>query len=496
MLKALVTIGLFQFMTMLVLLVRTKALALLLGPELVGAMGVIDKSIAVIVQTTSLSLPFAALRFLPERWSSSPGEYRALFERMRNLLLALTVLAMAGALGFTVLRPTLWGAGLLSYRGALLAAILTIPVLGLMPFVQSALAGRFEQSRSMRVGLVNAILLAVASAAVWWKGLAGYYAVYAVLGLVLVLVVLRRATRDARGVPLPRIPQPRLALGLPKPIWRFSAALFTLAFAAPYAALFVQYRVFRDHGADAAGWMQAALGIAISVRTILGTAHGVLLTPNVNRGGTIAERMAWANRFQAIFCLLAGLAVPLLLLFPQTAVRLLYSASFLPAASVLAVFVGAEMVTLLAGTYQSLVVAQDRMGVQVALGLGAQLLVMGVAAWLIEPLGLLGAGLAALASSAFLLAATLAFLRRAYGLTMPAWVALRCAWLLAGVAMAGLAGGRLDTSWWALLLRAAVYLLVIVGFALLLSREEQARARQTLARWRRTLSRRLAPTNP
>ena len=230
--------------------------------------------------------------------------------------------------------------------------------------------------------------------------------------------------------------------------------------------------------------MQAAFGIAVSVRTVLGTAHAVF-TPNVNRGGSIEERMTWANNFQSIFCLLAGIAVPPLLLFPDIAVRLLYSASFLPAAAVLAVFVGGEITTLIAGTYQSLTVAQDRMGVHVLITLGAQLLILGVAAALIQPLGLLGAGLAGLAGSVFLLGTTVMFLRRTYGLRIPGRVAIRCAWLILALMGSGTIGVFLHATFWpAVLTKAAAYLVVVVGFALLLSEEERTRLRHILAQWR------------
>jgi O-antigen/teichoic acid export membrane protein len=75
MIKVLFTIGAIQVLQMTVLLARTKGLALLLGPEQVGLLAVIDKLVAVFVQTASLSLPFAALRFLPSLWISNPPEF-------------------------------------------------------------------------------------------------------------------------------------------------------------------------------------------------------------------------------------------------------------------------------------------------------------------------------------------------------------------------------------------------------------------------------------
>jgi len=345
MLRAFLTIGALQVVTMLVMLVRTKTLAVVLGPEYVGAMAVIDKLLAVIVQTVSLSMPFAALRFLPSSWLAGPAEFRSLFVRMRNVLLGLVLAAAAGALLMTSWQPAIWGDELLPYHDALKIGILSLPALALVPFLQNAVAGRLEQNRSMRIVLFNALALTAATAGILWNGLAGYYGAYAVLGTVLVAVFNRRALRGTAKTNTSRVTP--AAFGLPKAIWRFSGALLILTFVAPYAALFVHYRLLRDHGAEAAGWMQAAIGISLSVRAVMGTAHSVFLTPNVNRGGPPIDRMQWANRFQLLFCLLAGLAVPPLLLFPTIAVRMLYSDAFAPGAMFVMLFVLTEVLTLI-----------------------------------------------------------------------------------------------------------------------------------------------------
>ena len=268
----------------------------------------------------------------------------------------------------------------------------------------------------MIVGFLNAVVLAAAAAGVFLRGLVGYYAVYALLGLALVAIVTRQAIRGADRARAAAPLAERAVLGLPAKIWRLSGALLILTFLTPYAALFVHYRLLSDHGARTAGWMQAAIGIGLSVRAVLGTAHGVFLTPNVNRGGSPADRMQWANNFQMIFCLLAGLAVPPLLLFPGLAVRLLYSPAFTPGATFVMVFVLMEIMTLLSGTHQALVVALDRMKFHVATNLVAQLLVVIAASRLVGPLGILGAGLAALVAPVFLFIVTMTFLHASYDL--------------------------------------------------------------------------------
>ena len=484
MLRALLTIGAAQVATMLVMLARTKTLAVLLGPELVGVMAVIDKLLAVIAQTTSLSLPYAAVRFLPERWRAGPAQFRDLFARMRNVLLLLIAAATAGALLVTQVAPAVWGEALLPYREALLIAILGLPVVGLIPFLQNAVAGRMEQYRSMLVSFLHAIVLTAAVAGVWWAGLAGYYAVYAVLGVILVIGVTRIVTRgpgDAAQAPA----QPAFPLALPGEVWSFSGALLILTFLAPYAALFVHYRLLSGHGAEAAGWMQAAVGISLSVRAVLGSAHSVYLTPNVNRGGSPEERMQWANGFETTLCLIAGLVLPPLLLFPDLFVHLLYSSAFLPGAAFVMLFVLVEVVGLLSGTYQALVVAFGHMRHHVAHNLVAQLLVVATAFQLVEPFGILGAGLASLIAPVFMLFATMWFLHRRYGLRMPATLVARSAWLLVSLVAAGLLGAwSMELSWGSIGAKAGIYAVIAGGFALLLTDHERSRIRAAWQGWR------------
>lgn len=218
MLKVFLTIGLLQVLTMLVQLVRTKVLALLLGPQALGIMAVVDKLLAVIVQTVSLSMPFSALRFLPSLWTRDPNALHERYVRMRNVVLVAIGSAVLVSLVVTMLRPVTWGAQLLPYRGVVLAALAGLPVLALVPLLQNVVAGRLEQNRAMLVALGNAAVMAAAAAGILWNGLAGYYLLYAALGLVLVAGVQRMIRR---GVTVVRR-GPRFPLGLPPLMWKFS----------------------------------------------------------------------------------------------------------------------------------------------------------------------------------------------------------------------------------------------------------------------------------
>ena len=490
MLKVFVTIGLLQVLTMLVQLVRTKTLALLLGPQALGVMAVIDKLLAVIVQTVSLSLPFAALRFLPAVWTKDRAAFHDRYVRMRNLLLLMAFLALVVSLAVTLLRPATWGAQLLSYRTVVLCAIAGLPVLALVPLLQNVVAGRLEQNRAMLVSLGNALVMAAAAAGILWRGLSGYYLCYAALGLGLV-VVAQGIVR--RGVSLPGAGggarRPRFPLRLPPLMWKFSVALLATTFVTPYAALFVHYRVLSDYGAATAGFMQAAIGLGLAVRGVLGSAHPVFLTPNVNREGAPGDRMAWANAFQATFCFIVAASLPPLLLFPQLVVRVLYSRAFLPGAAFAVVFILSEIVNQLGGTYAAIVLALDELKFHVAQNVVAQLLMIAVAAWLVRPLGILGAGLAVLTGPVCIWFATTIFLRLRYDLRIPRRVLGLTGLVVATLIACGALGAlRPELTPGTVAVKIAAYAVVAGLFLGLLSPDERQRALGMLAAVRARLA--------
>jgi len=192
-----------------------------------------------------------------------------------------------------------------------------------------------------------------------------------------------------------------------------------LTFAAPFAALVVHYSILSDRGPAVAGWMQAAIGISLAVRGVLGAANGVFLTPNVNRGGSPADSMAWANVYGRTIVLLAAALVPPLLLFADVAVQVLYAPTFLPGARFVALFVSVEVLGLFVGVYSSLPIAFDHMRFHLVYSAIGQTLMVVAAVLLIPTMGITGAGLAMLVPFVVTFFAVGGFLYRVYGLTAP-----------------------------------------------------------------------------
>lgn len=485
MFRAFVTIGVLQLITMLLQVVRTKTLAVLLGSEWIGVMGAVDRLLAVIAQTASLSFPFAAVRFLPRLWTTSPVEFRRVFSSMRNVLWIAATVATLGALAVTLLSPHWWGRELVPYRTVVLAATATLPALIVIPFMQNALAGRLLERRAMTVTLTNGVLLAVAAiVGAWWKGLVGFYALYAVFGFVLIFLVARGVNR---GIPEPA-PSAKPAFAVPASIWRFSGVILALAFLTPYAALFVYYRVLSEEGARVAGWMQAAIGLSLIVRVGLGSAHGVFLIPNVNSEMSAHERVSWAYRFQSVLSMIAAVSVPLLVLFPDVFVRLLYSADLAPGARYAGLFVLAEFIWLTAASCQPLILAFDHLGFHVAQNAAVQLVLVAIAAVAIPHFGVVGAGVANLVANATLYVSTLIFLRVRYGERFPRRVGALTAFVIASIAVAAAIGVWQPTvSWQSIAMKLGVYVALVACLIPFLSRDERDQLGQLRARVRTRL---------
>jgi len=456
MIKTFFTLGVIQIAIMAIQLVKTKGMALLLGPDLVGVMAVVDKLVAVAVQTASLSLPFAATVYLPTLWVRDREEFLRLLARMRSVLVVSTFVTGVGGAILTYLRPDVWGVELEPYRSIVILAFLGVPALALSPFVQNVLAGRLQERSALGYTLLYASVVTItAVVGVLGWGLAGYYGMFAPAGLLLVAVALYRIRRSSERAPIP--PPPPTENGdearkrvrelsggpwLPRLVWRFSLLLLALTFIMPFGALFVHYSVLVGRGTEAAGLMAAAFGIALAVKNVLGAANAVFLTPNVNRGGPQEDTLRWANAYGRTLALLAALLVPPLLLWPELPVRLLYSAAFLPGARYVSIFVLAEVIGLLVAVYSSLPIAFDHLGFHVVYSVSGQLLMVLAASWLIPAYGILGAGVAMLAPHIVALFAIASFLRYWRKLPLPMENVLLLCMVVAALVLASFLGIR------------------------------------------------------
>jgi O-antigen/teichoic acid export membrane protein len=217
------------------------------------------------------------------------------------------------------------------------------------------------------------------------------------------------------------------------------------------------------------------------VRTLLGASHAIFLTPNVNRQADSAERMAWANEFQRHIIVIFIAILPPVLLFSDIELAVLYSPRFIAAAPFVALFVSAEVITLLSGTYQALILADNRLRFHVSQNISAQILIVAIAALAIPRFGLAGAGLAVTAAPAFMFGSTIWYLRRQFGVRPTREAAHMCWLALAMLLVCGAIGSLFPgMSAVRLAVKAAACIAVWLFAFAAMPAEDRARVRRSL----------------
>jgi len=394
---------------MLAGLARTKVLAVLLGPAGVGVASVVDQVVSLVAQLGSLSIPFVALKFLSRTRDESEDETRRVYNALVLLLGLASVVSAAIAIAIAILWPSTFGGGLAPYRPALIVALVGVPPFALAPLLRNALAA-LERHRESALAAFFTAVLTVAGAAigVMSGGLVGLYVANAIV-LVITIVGMQWYLGRSVGLRLSSntsASTAAVALRSQPGLMSFAGSMYVLALTSPLAYLFARSMLLSTHGAIEAGLVAAAYGIAVSIRLVLNQANGLYLTPLVNRNTPKGERIAAVAEYLRILVVLVVLSTLACVLFPAQWIVLLYSSKFGGAVPLVAVFVLAEAVLLIAGVFQALLIGFDDIAGFLVCTVAGQLLTIALTRWLVASDGGMGVGIAFLAGNAVILFAT------------------------------------------------------------------------------------------
>ena len=388
------SIGLIQVLTMIFTLGRSKVVAVMLGPAGVGTVGLLDQVVGVVTQICAFSLPAATVKFLSTAHSDGHSVFARLYATFFRLLLALSVLGTACAAAVLWLWPGVLGPELVAHRGLAILALCSIPAMHLSVLVTNALAA----ARRARAAAIYGFLFTAASvifavAGVLLFGLRGYYG-GAIVGMCLLVagggVFLH--SREGVSVRAAHLPRGRSVVSY-RDIASFSAALYVASFTTPVADLVARLAVLRVGGLPAVGLFQAALGLALALRTVVRASFGVFFIPAVNRRTSPHEKFADTVTFIRATVLISGLMALPLVLFPKIWLTLLYSRAFAQVFPYVSVFALAIIVQLCAAAVQMLVAGLDHIGT-FAMSFVLSDAITGSLSWLLVPrIGLYGVGI-------------------------------------------------------------------------------------------------------
>jgi len=475
MLKIIATIGAIQILAIAVTFIRSKTIAVLLGPEGVGIISVVDQIIQLIAQLSAFSLPFAAVKFLSRTHSEGFEAFKRSYGNLLRLLLLLTTTGAAIALAVVFWHPELLGSHLLNYRMLLVIGIVSIPAITLLGFLKNVLAAAQQVKASALMDV--AIAIALTTAACIGISIAGVLGFYwgNLLGVCLVVIATLTFLKKKLHLPL---------LSGDRDIWKelrqnpdivtFASILYVSAFLYPLAYFAARYAVLKGFGEAEAGLLQAAIAMSSVLNLVLNPANGLYLTPILNRDIPKAEKLQAALEFQGKLAIALGVLAMPMVLFSQWLLVLLFSPSFVQVSRVVFLFIIAQCIIQLAGVYQALIIGLDDLkiyGVIVATGH----LSFGLVSWIVAPqYGIFGVAIGLLVSSVTIFLLTLAQLFLRHGLILPPKLSYSMAYGLLMLFLSGSLFNQYDT-WHPLVIfsKFALYVLFLISLLFLLSRNER-----------------------
>lgn len=437
--RAAAAIVLLQLVVMLAGVIRGKALAVWLGPAGFGIAATIDQLVLTLAQIVQLSAPFTAMKFLSLAHSRGAqpfaDTYRTFYRAYLPYALAVSAVLVA-TLPWWLPRAT---PELAPHATTALVAMLALPGTMVQAFLASGLAARQASTRSIGLSAVSAVLVAVAAAMGATQGLSGVYlASVPTLSIVAIAaaVALRPSGPSSGSSP---------AGGHMLALWRSdpgirAMALMGLAALTVYGALLfgIRYVTLSQSGARAAGLVQAAIAIAISLGAVVAPVSSTWLAPYLNRAVAPAEKVAATHAFVGrltVALAAGGVAVTLL---PEFVLGLLFSREFHDAAPLVLWFVLWQLLLQPAQVYQFLLLGLDDIVVGTSTIIAGHVVSIVTALLLVGRFGEVGVGMGVVAGGVAGAAGALWRVRAHHGFAVPAAVVWRWAWCCALVVASAL----------------------------------------------------------
>ena len=358
--RAVTVVGALQLGVLVVMLLRSKVLAMLLQPEGLGIVSTLDQLVQFVAQVSALSLIPTPTRFIARAVNDGLGAVTDMYSALLKLLLVSTAGGAALAAAFLYVDPGVLGSSLHDYRSVAVIAVLSAPLFSLSGyFANVAAAVKGYSSTSLYLLFSAAAALAAAFVGISTNGISGLYYANLVAYAVSVAAI---AVYLRRSVPLEFKWN---ALGLREAIRRhpdivaYCSTSYVLSFAQPLTFLIVRAVMLQRLGAAQAGYFQAAFAVSSIASLVLMQAIRVYLEPGVNRAVDNRARILAANEFQRTFAILILLGTLPLVLFPADIIATLFTRAFTPVSAVVYVFVLADCLFLCNQVYATVLMAAD-----------------------------------------------------------------------------------------------------------------------------------------
>jgi len=469
-------VGALQIGVLFVMLCRSKLLAVLLRPEGIGIVSMLDQLVQFVTQVSAFSLIAAPTRFIARAVVEGRDALVSMYQALLKILLLTLVGGAAITLMLLVLAPQVLGTRLTAYVGGAAVAIVGAPLAGLSMFYANvAAATKGYRVTSLYLFAAAAMSLAAAYVGVRTRGIVGLYygnlvaSAVCVTALIWYLHSVLPLRFHVRGFRLfSQLEQHRDILA-------YCGTSYVLTFAQPLAFLIVRSLALDHLGSTQAGYFHAAFAVSSLSSMVLVQAIRVYLEPQVNRTKDDRLKIAAANDFQRTFAILVLLGTLPLVLFPREIIALLFSPAFTPVSGFLFIFVIADCMFLCAQVYGTVVMAVDDFRGFFLAQIAGYILLAVLAALLTPRFGVAGLAWSFVVSRGAVFGLMLGVLALRHRLFMSARLGAVLLYALAAVLGSAMVfGDRPVTTAAVAAIRIAVFAAIALGTLRFLARDERA----------------------
>lgn len=389
--KALLISGAARGSTTLVAVIRTKTIALLLGPEGIGLLGILTSVQELGAQTAEGGLSHSAVRQI----ARARGTRGRLARIRRALTWSVLIMATIAAILVWVLRAPLSDMVMGNAGHAATFGMLSLGIALLMIFRwrQTVLCG-FQKVNS-HAWLTTSAAVAGTAIGIIVILLAGEDGViWAVLAIPAAGVVLAPLFTKGLGPPDRGKPNLKLTIAHSQAMYRVGFGLMLSAIAVFLTPMILRAFLARD-GLDQVGLYQAGLVVTMHLTGLVTAAVAMDYYPRISAVASQPPKIQSLMNQQAhLHLMLGGPMAILVAAFAPFILQVLFSDAFGPAASLLQLMTLGAILRLITVPAEIVLMAQAKPGAILLLQIVHQSVVLGLAFALWRTLGLQGFGLA------------------------------------------------------------------------------------------------------
>lgn len=475
MLKIILTISGIQILAVFAQLIKSKVVAVYLGPSGVGVVTTIDQFVQLVAFVVTLNITESSVKFLSRAYSEGQDLFSRYYAYFFNVLLITSLTGTLLAIGLVLWNRDIFSEEMGKYRYFLIFGLLTLPnyVLGLF-FTRVFAATQNYNASSITNFVTTAVSAFGIIVGVVLAGMTGFYigniisGTLVTFGIIIYLwkkLELKHWISDLRF--WREIKQNTDAV--PVTIFFYLTAVVNLL-----SYLTARYAVLVNFGEAEAGFLHAALALSLVIGLILNPVVKLYFAPIINQGIEKNIKIQHAVKFQKQMIIFFGLASVLIALFPKIILTIMFSSEFIVVSEIIYLFVLSQFIFLIAYINLTILIGLDDIKGYTGTYLSALLLFALLSLILVPYCGISGVAYAHFISSSILFCSTLVRLQLKHN-----FVTLHNFWLIGYIVAILIFVGQLDRNeaveWQisGILLKISFFLVFAASLFLFLNEQER-----------------------